>query len=294
MSKPPSHGDLEARIGERVKSRYLLRALIGVGGQGAVYRALDTRDGDEVAVKVLHDAVDRDPVARQRLSREAQALMALTGTAAVRVLDQGFTFDGKFCLITELLVGEDLEETFARMKAHSMAFRVVDMPTLFEPIASTLEKAHGLDIIHRDLKPENVFIAQVAGGISVRLMDFGFAKFTRMPKLTTDGFVAGSPSYIAPEIWLDKPVTESADVYALGAMMFRTLAGTAPFTGASLVEIYRAATSAERPSLHALRPDLSPDVDRWVSLALAIDPNERFRTPRASYRALCSALGLPT
>lgn len=291
MSKTPSREDLEKRVGETVKARYRLLSLIGVGGQGAVYKARDTRDGDEVAIKILHDEMDRDPIARQRLSREAQALMAVTGTAAVHVLDQGFTRDGRFCLVTELLEGEDLEQTFARMARESLAFRVADIPFLFEPIVSTLEKAHALDIIHRDLKPENVFLEQVNGNLRVRLMDFGFAKFIRMPKLTTDGFVAGSPSYIAPEVWLDKPVTESADVYALSALMYRTLAGAPPFSG-SMVELYKLATTAKRPSLAALRPDLSPDVDRWVVTALAIDPKDRFLTPRASYRALCSAIGL--
>ncbi len=293
MNKKPSREALERRIGEVVKSRYQLTAVIGIGGQGAVYRARDLRDNDEVAVKVLHDEVDRDPTARARLAREAQALMQLQGTAAVSVFDQGFTTDGRLCLVQELLVGENLEEALENMAGKGLVFRVADVPFLFEPIVATLERAHALDIIHRDLKPENVFLENSPNGMRVRLMDFGFAKFGRMTRLTVEGFVAGSPSYIAPESWLDKPVTPSVDVYAVGAMLFRTLAGRPPFDTANMLEMYKLATRADRPSLHALRPDLPNDVDLWVKQALAIEPNDRFRTPRASYRALCSVLGLP-
>lgn len=292
MAKPPSREELEARIGDVVKSRYRLVSLVGVGGQGAVYRAEDSRDGDAVAVKVLHERVDRDWASRERLSREAHALMALDGTSAVRVFDQGFTNDGRFCLVTELLVGEDLHDALVRMEASQLVFRVADLPFVFEPLVATLTRAHALDIIHRDLKPENVFLQQIDGASRVRLMDFGFARMTRMTRLTMEGFIAGSPSYIPPEIWLEREATASADVYSLGAMMFRVLAGKAPFPGETTMQIYRQATGGQRPSLHVLRPDLPKDVDDWVKMALAIDPEERFRTPRASYSALCSVLGL--
>lgn len=293
MTQKPNRASLERRLGEVVKGRYRLDSILGVGGQGAVYRARDLRDDDEVAIKVLHDQADRDPTARERLTREAQALMVLRGTAAVTVLDQAFTNDGRLCLVQEMLLGEDLEDALVKMEGRGLHFRTADLPFLYEPIVTTLERAHALDIVHRDLKPENVFLETQGESMRVRMMDFGFAKFSRMTKLTMDGFVAGSPSYIAPESWLDRPVTPGVDVYAMAAMIFRTLAGRPPFATKDMMEMYKLATRAERPSLHALRPDLPRDVDDWVRQALAIDPNERFRTPRASYRALCSVLGLP-
>ena len=103
----PSSHTLLKRIGQRVKGRYRLEAVIGTGGQGAVYGATDERDGDRVAIKVLHEEVRQDPAMRERLLREARALMALQGTAALAVLDQGFTEDGYLALVTEFLVGED-------------------------------------------------------------------------------------------------------------------------------------------------------------------------------------------
>lgn len=292
MSKLVANESLQRRVGQLVGDRYRVHELVGVGGQGAVYRCEDLRTRGEVAIKVLHDEVDADPTARERLTREAQAMKQLAGTAAVQVLDQTFTPDGRFCLITELLRGEGLEAVLARVDAQGMTFPVAEIPFLFRPLVETLERAHAIDIIHRDLKPENVFLQHVDGGMRVRLMDFGFAKFTRMSKLTVEGFVAGSPTYLAPESWLGQPVTVSTDAYAISAMMYRTLAGAPPFNGASAVELFKQVTQGPRPSLHAVRPDIPAVVDRWVAQALHADPKIRFQTPRATYSALCSLLGL--
>jgi serine/threonine-protein kinase len=143
--------------------------------------------------------------------------------------------------------------------------------------------------LHRDLKPGNIFV-QSDG--SVRLLDFGFAKFLRMRSVTLAGHIAGSPSYIAPECW--KETTESLDqridVYGLSAVVFRALAGRPPFVGDDVIQIMRQCSSAPRPSLHALRPDLPAAVDDWVQAALAIERDERFSTVRASWRALTTVL----
>jgi serine/threonine-protein kinase len=99
--------------------------------------------------------------------------------------------------------------------------------------------------------------------------------------------IAGSPSYIAPETWLGKRdvVDHRIDVYSLGAVMFRCLAGRAPFISTDLGALLREVTGAARPSLHALRPDLPPGIDDWVSQALAIDPAQRFQGVVALFRA---------
>ena len=286
---PPAHV-LEIRVGHVVKQRYRLDALVGAGGQGAVYRARDLVDGDEVAVKVLHDEVDRDPTARERLLREAEALMATRGTDALSVLDTGFTPDGRLCLVTELMIGEDLEDALMRREAAGQRFEREELTEVFLPLVTTLERAHAAHIIHRDLKPGNVFLDRSSGRTRVRLMDFGFARFSKLKKLTAAGFVAGSPSYIAPEVLAEAPATPLADVYGLSAMMFRAFAGRPPFVAESAVAILRAAMTAPRPSLHALRPDLPAGVDDWVAHGLAASPEERFSTPTATYRALCSVL----
>ena len=146
-------------------------------------------------------------------------------------------------------------------------------------------------IVHRDMKPKNIFVVDPAHGGGVKLLDFGFAKFLRMRSVTAQGMVAGSPSYIAPEQWLGQGATLDGrvDVYGLAAVMFRALTGRPPFLASDLHELLVLVTSAPRPSLHALRPDLPPAVDDWVEQALAIDREERFSTVRALLLAFAHA-----
>jgi serine/threonine protein kinase len=273
------------RTGQVIGGRYQALSLLGEGGQSSVYRARDLRAGDEVALKILKVGADKEST--ERMFREARAMASLQGTAAVRVLDQGWTEDGAMCLITELLDGKPLDEVLEAREAGGVRTDVATVMRLLEPIVDTLRAAHEIGIVHRDLKPPNIFVLSEARGGGVRLIDFGFAKFQRMRGLTLDGMIAGSPSYIAPESWLGKRhlVDHRIDVYSLGAVVFRCLAGRPPFVSTDLATLLREVTGAARPSLHALRPDLPPEVDDWVAQALAIDATERFQSVVALFRA---------
>jgi serine/threonine-protein kinase len=270
------------RKGQVIGGRYRLERPIDKGGQGDVYAALDLKDGDHVAIKILKDKFAADPDWRERMLREARAMTSLAGTAAVRVYDQRWTDEGALCLVMELLDGLDFERYL-----HALAERgqVVTPPHLIEllaPIVFTLQAAHDMGIVHRDLKPANIFVTKSDG---VRLLDFGFAKFTRLRGFTMSGTIPGSPSYVAPETWRGEVVDARADVYALGVLLFRALAGYTPFDSSNLPKLLRDVTTAPRPSLHRYRPDLRPDVDAWVEQALAIDPAHRFSSVRALWRA---------
>ncbi len=277
---------LPDRTGEVIAQRYRLLGHLDRGGQGVVYRALDMKHGDEVAIKILKDASARDVAWRERMMREAHALTVLRGTAAVRVMHQAWADDGSFCLITELLDGKDFEAYLLTLEQSGQRLGLGELIDMLEPVVATLEVAHASGILHRDLKPANLFVL-TAGG--VRLLDFGFAKFLRMRSVTQAGLVAGSPSYIAPELWRGvTDVDHRIDVYSLGAVAFRALSGSPPFSGEGLKEILHRVTTAPRPSLHRLRPDLPPSVDDWVRQALATEPEERFSRVRAMWNALCA------
>ena len=288
-SQFPSESPLRDRCGEVVGDRYRLVALLDRGGQAAVYRGVDLRMGDEVAIKVLVPPKKSDASWHDRMLREVHALTVLAGTAAVRVFHQVWGDDGTLFLIMELLRGANLETCLDAAKEHGKILGLADLRPIIEPVVSTLETAHAAGILHRDLKPGNIFVQNDG---SVRLLDFGFAKFLRMRSVTLAGHVAGSPSYIAPECW--KETTESLDqridVYGLSAVLFRMLAGRPPFVGDGVIQIMRQCSSAPRPSLHALRPDLPAAVDDWVKAALAIERDERFSSVRASWRALSAVL----
>jgi len=273
------------RIGQVIGQRYKLVGELGSGGQGTVYRGIDLKDGDEVAVKVLIPT-PQDKHLHERNLREAHALTVLTGTAAVRILHQAWTDDGAFCIVMELLRGLDLEKHLRAREAHGKFATIEELVPILTPIVDTLEIAHKAGILHRDIKPGNIFILD---SNEVRLLDFGFAKFTRMRAVTQAGWVAGSPSYIAPEIWLGAAeFDQRIDVYSLAAVIFRALTGKPPFMNTDVIEVLRMATTAPRPSLKQSRPDLPSKIDDWVELALAISPNDRFSSARALYNAFAS------
>jgi serine/threonine-protein kinase len=273
-----------------VADRYELTGILGHGGQGVVYRARDRTAGRDVAIKMLSDSVADDPVYAARLAREQEALVALAGTSAVAVYDLCEAPNGSLCLVMELLEGTDLEKHFGELEARNERLPFAQLNTIFAPLVETLERAHDAGIIHRDLKPGNIFLLHENQG--VRLFDFGLSRSRKAIRLTQAGVVMGSPSYIAPEVWKgDSDALDGrVDVYSLGVILFRALSGQLPFEGKTLKESFELASRAERPSLRALRPDLSSRVDAWVSLALAIDRDRRYQTARGLWTGLLRAL----
>ena len=273
-----------------IGNRYELHEILGQGGHGVVHRATDRRTRTQVAIKFLHANVAADPEYNVRMLREAQAMAALSGTSAIRVHELGAEKDGALYLVMELLVGKDLSHVLASIEARGAR---IDPRLLFEflgPIVDTLEAAHQRGIVHRDLKPSNIFVLENGG---VRLLDFGLCKMMSAASLTMDGMVAGSPSYIAPEVWKGNPriLDHRIDVYSLAAIIFRSLAGRVPFDAPTVYEKFKLATTGERPSLHALRPDVSPLIDDWVRQALAVDPAMRFQNVRGMWNALRGVIG---
>jgi serine/threonine-protein kinase len=275
-----------------IGQRYRVVELIGQGGQSHVYRAIDGKAGDEVALKVLKANVrTTDPDAVERMFREAFAMATLRDTAALRVLDQVWTPEGILVLVTELVHGQELGDWLEAAEERGP----VDVRTLIEllaPIVRTLGAAHEQGIVHRDIKPSNIFVIDPERGGGVRLIDFGFAKFTRMRGFTKHHVIAGSPSYIAPEAWLNRrsKFDQRLDVYSLAAVIFRCLARQPPFQASNVLELLQAVTRDPRPSLTAVRPDLPSAVDDWAACALAIEPDERFQSVNALWTAFGNAI----
>ena len=272
--------------------RYELKDVIGRGGPGVVYRAFDRQLAADVAIKFLHESIAIDPQYNIRMLREAQVMAALTGTSAIRVYGLNTTPDGALYLVMELLSGRDFDTYLADLEGGGTRLSVYRLFELLDPIVDTLEAAHVRGIVHRDLKPGNIFVLDAGGA---RLLDFGLAKVMAAAPLTSSGMVAGSPSYIAPEVWRGNPraLDHRIDVYSLGAIVFRALSGAVPFGGKDILEKLALVTTAERPSLHELRPDLPLEVDTWVAEVLAVDPDLRFHQVRGMWNALRGILGIP-
>jgi eukaryotic-like serine/threonine-protein kinase len=278
----------KGRSGQLVAGRYELMEMIGSGLQSVVYKAYDRYENDYVALKISEWS---DPDASERMYREAFVMCQLQNTSAVRVLHQCETDDGATALVMELLDGADLGSVLHLREGRGLKATRSWLTAILEPIVNTLESAHANGIVHRDLKAENVFVIDPRAGGGVRLLDFGFAKLTRSPKITSPEVFAGSPGYIAPEVWREGAwrADPRSDIYSFGVLVFRILTARMPFEGAP-IEIARKSTLDARPSLNALRPDLPVELDAWIFQVLAIEPGERFAKITAAWRALQACL----
>jgi len=274
--------------------RYEIQALVGKGGHGKVYRALDRDLSCPVAIKVLYGDVAAEREFRVRMKREARAMGQLAGTSAVQIMAFNKTSWGALYIVMEYLEGSDLNDHCAAAEREGRRLPVAEVISILEPIASTLQAAHERGIIHRDVKGGNVFVMKSTVRGRSRLLDFGLAKDISLDPLTRTGIIAGSPAYIAPEAWTGrpKPIDHRVDVYSLGVLLFRVLAGRLPFDASVPIDqLLRAVTRDERPSLHALRPDLPTAVDAWVRKALAIDREERFFNVATLWQYFVQAAG---
>jgi serine/threonine-protein kinase len=265
--------------------------VVGKGGHSLVYRAMERGGDREFAVKVLQEDVSEREELETRLEREYQTLVALEGSAATHAYEL-CRQDGTLCLVMEFLRGQDFDEYLADIEAQD---RKIDVPTLVElltPVVETLELAHERDIVHRDLKPGNIFVLGRGGPGGVRLLDFGLASRKSSAPITRDGFIIGSPSYIAPEAWEGNPraLDHRVDVYSMGAIIYRTLSGEVPFPARGLREKVDLVKNGARPSLHAKRRDLPPRVDDWVRQALAVDRGLRFARVKGLWGAFLAAV----
>ncbi|MDI3287628.1 serine/threonine-protein kinase [Polyangium sp. 15x6] len=219
---------------------------------------------------------------------------ALSGTSAVQIFALNRTKAGQMYIVMELLRGKDLERYLVDYERDVGRLPRSKLFDLISPIVDTLDVAHQRGIVHRDIKPANIFVLDSTARGPVRLLDFGLVKVLSVSTpLTQDGFVVGSPSYIAPEGWQGRPdrITPAVDVYALGAVIFRMLAGRVPFPAEALIDVVKMSSRGKRPSLHALRPDLPAVIDGWVGRALAIEPEQRYPTVKELWLSLVGMLG---
>jgi serine/threonine protein kinase len=241
---------------------------IGRGGMGVVYEGFDESLGRRVAIKQLHSHFLKDPKARERLKREAQAIASLSHPNVLAIY--GTQQIGDYpCLIQQFVDGESLQATIAR-----------DGPIDFErcaalslQIAQGLAAAHAAGIVHRDLKPDNVLIEHATG--IARLCDFGLAKRVGDLNMTIDGVVAGTPAYMAPEQTEGKSVDHRSDLFSLGTLMYTMAAGRAPFEGDDPYAVMNAIRSRPHLPLDSLSVSIPAWYARLVDRLLEKDPARR-------------------
>lgn len=250
---------------------YELVSSLGRGGAGAVHRAIDSRTGAVVALKLL--APGWGETSRQRFAREARALTQLDHPSVVRVLDAGEE-RGAPWLAIELVEGESLRNRLER----DGPLPVDEALSIAADLARALAHCHGRGVLHRDLKPDNVLLRRADR--RALLVDFGLTREVDpsdgRTQLTEEGAFLGTPGYWSPEQTHGRSelVGPATDVYGLAATLHAALTGSPPHDGASVSALLLQA-SEPVASLHRLRPDLPSAVDATVRRALAVSPAAR-------------------
>jgi diguanylate cyclase (GGDEF)-like protein len=275
----------ESHAPGKVLGPYEVVAIIGSGGMGTVYRALDRRLYREVALKVLTATSLRDPDGWRRFGQEARALAALDHPSIVRVFDFGRTDDGEQHLALELLDGRTL-----RRRVDVGPMPEGEAVLLALELVRGLVVAHDKGIVHRDLKPENLFLTTTG---ALKILDFGMAKLTapifgrREPTATQAGMLLGTVGYLAPEQARGENVDGRADLFAVGAILYELVSGRRAFAKASAVETLHAVLVEDPPPLG------SPRLDALIARCLAKKPEARVANARELEAALAELAGLP-
>lgn len=231
-----------------IGNQFTVQEVLGTGGMGTVYRGMDMKTGENVAIKLLKtEAIADDPDLVERFAREAEALRQLNHPNIVKVLATVEEEDRHY-IVMEYVSGGSLSEL---LKSQSqMPIRWV--LKLAIELADALTRAHYLKIIHRDIKPANVLIA--ADG-TPRLTDFGVAHLGAQERVTRTGSIVGTLDYLSPEALSGGSVDNRSDIWAFGVMLFEMLSGQRPFVGTSLTHLITQILTTPYPDLEQLRPD---------------------------------------
>lgn len=260
-----------SRRGEILGDTYRLRELVGAGGMAEVYAAEHLRLDRQFAVKVLRAGTCGRSM--QRFRREVSAVARIDNEFVVGVIDCGETGDGTPYLVMDLLRGEDLRALLGREGALPIPRAV----NLVWEACQGIAAVHALGLIHRDLKPENLYISKRSTGRDwCRVLDFGIAK-SDVASSTAEGAVVGTVRYMAPEQLQDAAsVGPSADVYALGAVLYECLSGSPPYRGAAVQELMFKILNERPPRLERSRPGVPKALADAVERALSKSPKNRF------------------
>ena len=264
--------------------KYRIVEKIGRGGMGIVYRGVDETLDRQVAIKAISpELVEEDLVRRFRAEAVTLARVNHPNIATVYEL---FRDDDRLLMVMELVRGQTFEQLIDRTGPMS----VERSASLTGQILDALGHAHRAGIVHRDLKPANLMLTDA--GI-VKVMDFGIARVSGTERMTSDGFMVGTPAYMAPEQVRGEDVDGRTDLYAVGVVFYRLLTGKLPFRAKTAVAMIQSQLNDQPTPARQVRAELPDWLDAVLMRSLAKRPADRYQSAEEFRRALDTVAPLP-
>jgi serine/threonine-protein kinase len=264
----------DVEVGQTLDERYKITDLISRSGMASIFKAIDLTTDNPVALKIPHMQYESDPGFFSRFQREQEIGNSLKHPYILRVEPTDSTRSRPY-IVMEYLEGQTLGHLMGTIRPMPEA----DALRIAGRVCEALHYMHDHDVVHRDLKPDNIMICNDG---SIRIMDFGIAKFEGQRRLTFGGFTPamGTPDYMAPEQVKGKRGDPRTDVYSLGAILYEMATGSTPFDGENPFIIMNSRLSGDPIAPRVRNPNVSQQVEEIILHAMARNPAERYANAR--------------
>lgn len=261
---------MDRYIGKKLDGRYEIKEIIGVGGMANVYRAYDSIDDRTVAVKILRDEHMQNDELLRRFRNESKAIAVLSHPNIVKVYDVSFNEDIQY-IVMEYIDGITLKEYIEQQKV----LRWKEAVHFTVQILRALQHAHDKGIVHRDIKPQNIML--LADG-TIKVADFGIARFARASQQTVTDKAIGSVHYISPEQAKGDVTDEKSDIYSVGVMLYEMTTGKLPFDAESPVSVALQQIQSQPKRPRSINPDIPEGLEDIIIRAMQKDPARRYQS----------------
>ena len=257
-------------VGKRLDGRYEVQEIIGVGGMSVVYKAYDNVDDRIVAIKILKDEFLNNEEFKRRFKNESKAIALLSHENIVRVYDVNFGEKLQY-IVMEYIDGITLKEYIN--KQNSITWN--DAVYFMTQILRAVQHAHDKGIVHRDIKPQNIIL--LPNG-TLKVTDFGIARFSRSETKTLTEQAIGSVHYIAPEQAKGEQTDVRADIYSMGVVLYEMLAGKVPFDSENAVSVALMQVQANAEKLTQINPNIPKGLEQICVHAMQKNPDDRYQS----------------
>lgn len=261
---------MDKYVGKRLDGRYEIQEIIGVGGMAVVYKAFDNQENRIVAVKILKDEFTSNQEFIRRFKNESKAIAMLSHQNIVKVYDVSFG-DLIQYIVMEYIEGITLKEFIERQGS----LRWKDAVHFTIQILRGLQHAHDKGIVHRDVKPQNIMV--LADG-TIKVTDFGIARFTRSDQRTITDKAIGSVHYISPEQAKGEKTDEKSDIYSVGVMLYEMITGQMPFQAESAVSVAIMQLQREPKSPTEINGSIPEGLEQITMHAMQKTPERRYQS----------------